>query len=222
MSIYTKLTWPIVDTAAVCALQNVAAPGPLLLTGTLANPSVPNQISFIGANFIRSVSLSSTNNLSGRTFVVNGFQNNAPISESITGPNNSTVYGSIAFDIITSITVNGVGTVSDIQVGTGDSGFLPLFVVNSSTTTINYSVSVIFPPSGAGITYSLFQTLDQINSNFITFENQISNLFPAFGLTNQTTSQIATSLNVSNFILLKVNSSTLPLTDTFDYIFLQA
>lgn len=218
MSLYTKLTWSVVDLAAVCALQDTPGAGSLLLNGTLKNNSVPDQISFRVNNFIKSVSLTSVNNLSAITFVVNGFQNNAPISDTINGPNNNTVYGVKYFDVITSITVSAA--VSQVKVGTGDAGYLSLFVVNSNTSNINYSVSVIFPPSSAGITYSLYQTLDQINSNFITFENQLSNLFPI--LINQTTSQIISSQNVTNFVLLKVDSSVTPLTDTFDFIFLQA
>jgi len=218
MSLYSKLTWPVVDLAAVCALQDTPGAGSLLLNGTLKNNSVPDQISFRVNNFIKSVSLTSVNNLSAITFVVNGFQNNAPISDTINGPNNNTVYGVKYFDVITSITVNAA--VSQVKVGTGNAGYLSLFVVNSNTSNINYSMSVIFPPSGAGITYSLYQTLDQINSNFITFENQLSNLFPI--LINQTTSQIISSQNVTNFVLLKVDSSVTPVTDTFDFIFLQA
>ncbi len=222
MSIYTSLNWPIVDKAAVCALQDVASAGAVLLNGTLFNPNIPNQISFITAGFIRSVSLSSINDLSGRSFVISGFQNGAFVTENIAaGPNNNTVFGVKSYDYITSVTVNG--SVSGISVGTGNSGYLPLLIVNSSTTAINYSVSILLPTSGSGITYSLWQTLDQINFNFISFADQATHLFPSFGLTNQTTSQLATSQNVTNFVLLQVNNSTNPLTtDTFDFVFLQA
>lgn len=219
MSIYSKFIWPIVDLSAVCDLQNVSSAGPLMLNGTLFNSSIPNQISFIGVNIIRSVSLTSANNLSGRTFIINGFQNNAPVTDTIPGPNGNTVYGSKFFDIITSITVDAA--VNGIQVGTGKAGYLPLLSTNTQISIINYSVSILLP-SGSGITYSLFNTLDQINYNFISFLDQESNLFPAFGLTNQTTSQIGSSQDITNFILLKVNNSTLPLTDTFDFVFLQA
>lgn len=47
MSTFTKLTWPIQDLSAVAALQNLASPGNLVLNGTFADPSIPNQISFI-------------------------------------------------------------------------------------------------------------------------------------------------------------------------------
>jgi hypothetical protein len=220
MSTYTKLTWPIVDTEAVCTQQDMASSGSLILNGTLYSSSVPNQVSFIDSSLIRSVSITSTNNLSARSFVITGFQNSAPVQETITGPNNTTVYGTKHFDVITDVSVNG--SAAAVKVGTGSTGYLPLFVVNTGTTTINYSMSVIFPPSTTtNINYSVYQTLDQINTNYITFDNQLGNLFPVTGLTSQTSSQIATSINITNFILLKVNSSGTPLTDTFDFIFLQ-
>lgn len=221
MAIFTKLTWPIVDKSAVCLLQDKSSAGLLTLNGTLSNPSiVPSQISFINNNLIRSVSISSINNLSGRTFVIQGFQNNAPVSDTISGPDNNTVYGTVQFDVITSVYIDGAA--NDIRVGTGDVGYLPLFVVNTGTTTINYSLSIIFPPTGVtNINYSVFQTLDQINTSFLTFDSQLGNLFPLTGLINQTSSQIANYQNITNFILLKINSSGTPLTDTFDFVFLQ-
>jgi hypothetical protein len=222
MAIFTKLTWPIVDKSAVCALQDVGSAGPVVLNGTLNDPSItPPQVSFINSNLIRSVSISSDNNLSAQTFTITGFQNNAPVEDTIGGPNNNTVYGTKNFDVITSVNVNGA--VNGVSVGTGSTGYLPLFVVNTGTTTINYSMSVIFPPSvTTNINYSVYQTLDQINTNFTIFDNQLGNLFPVAGLINQTSSQIASYQTFVNFILLKINSSGTPLTDTFDFIFLQA
>lgn len=221
MANFTKLTWPIVDKSAVCALQDIASAGLLLLNGTFSNPSIiPPQISFINYNLVRSVSISSSNNLSARTFVINGFQNNAPVTDTISGPNNNTVYGTVYFDVITSVHIDGPANA--VTVGTGDAGYLPLFVVSTGTTTINYSLSITFPPTGVtNINYSVFQTLDQINTSFLTFNSQLGNLFPLTGLINQTSSQIASYQNITNFILLKVNSSGTPLTDTFDFVFLQ-
>lgn len=221
MAVFTKLTWPVVDTSAVCAQQDIGSSGFLTLNGTLFDINVPNQISFIDSNIIRSVSITSTNNLSGRTFTITGFQNSAPIQESITGPNNTTVYGTKNFDIITSVSVNG--SANAVKVGTGSNGYLPLLVVNSGTSIINYSVSVIFPPSGTtNINYSLYRTLDQLNNNYVSFDNQIGNLFPVTGLVNQTTSKLVNSQEIANFVLLKINSSGTPITDTFDFVFLQA
>jgi len=221
MATFAKLKWPVVDTAAVCAEQDRGNSGPLILNGNLRNINVPNRISFIDANIIRSVSITSTNNLSNRDFSIIGFQNNAPIQEIIEGPNNTTVYGTKNFDIITSVGVNG--SVNNVKVGTGSSGYLPLLVVNNGSSIINYSISVIFPPSGTtNINWSFYRTLDELNNNYISFDNQIGNLFPVTGLVNQTTSKLANSQEIANFVLLKINSSGTPITDTFDFVFLAA
>jgi hypothetical protein len=227
MAVFTKLIWPVVDKSAVCSVQDVGSAGPLVLNGTLSDSSiVPPQISFINSNLIRTVSISAGADpfrTTSRIFIIAGFQNNAPVTDTITLPSliDTTVYGIIHFDIITSVSVDG--SITGVSVGTGNTGYLPLFIVNTGTSIINYSMSVIFPPSvTTNINYSIYQTLDQVNENFITFDNQLGNLFPLAGMINQTSSQIATYQNITNFILLKINSSGTPLTDTFDFIFLQA
>ena len=55
MSTYTPYTWPVIDTAAVCALQDLASSGSLLLNGTFTSSDTPNQISFISNNFIQTI-----------------------------------------------------------------------------------------------------------------------------------------------------------------------
>ncbi len=140
MSTYTKLTWPVQDVAAVCALQNVAVAGPLLLNGTLFNSNIPDQVSFARVNMIRSISLTSVNNLSATNFIVSGFQNGAFVTETLAGPNNNTVYGTKSYDLITSVVASTA--VIGIKVGTGDRGFLPLLVVNPNAGFINYSMEI--------------------------------------------------------------------------------
>lgn len=221
MSTFTKLNWPIQDLSAVAALQNLALPGNLVLNGTFADPSIPNQISFIKTKVIRSISISSsTNNYTGTSFIIAGLQNGAYVTETFSGPNiGATVYGTKYYDIIISVTASTA--VTGIRAGTGNAGFLPLIVVNTvATTVINYSATVLLP-AGSGINYSLFQTLDQVNNNYIAFDNQTTKFFPSLGFVNETSSQIGNSSEITNFVLLKVNSSATPITDTFDFIFLQ-
>ena len=221
MSTFTKLNWPIQDLSAVAALQNLALPGNLVLNGTFADPSIPNQISFIKTKVIRSISISSsTNNYTGTSFIIAGLQNGAYVTETFSGPNiGATVYGTKYYDIIISVTASTA--VTGIRAGTGNAGFLPLIVVNTvATTVINYSATVLLQ-AGSGINYSLFQTLDQVNNNYIAFDNQTTKFFPSLGFVNETSSQIGNSSEITNFVLLKVNSSATPITDTFDFIFLQ-
>jgi hypothetical protein len=218
MSTYTPYTWPVIDTAAVCALQDTSGASQLSFTGgTLYNSDLPNQISFISNNFIRSVSITSANNLSGVTFTVTGFQNEAFVTETITGPNNDTVYGTKYYDLITSVIVNAA--VTQVSIGTGDKGYLPLIQLNTLSSSINYSCSVYLPTTPS-ITYSLFQTLEQVTTNYIAFQNQEgTNFFPISS--NQTTSQILNFTTITNYLLMKIVSTTAPTTNTLKFIYLQ-
>ena len=176
MSTYTPLTWPVIDKAAVCALQDLASAGSLLLNGTLTNVDTPNQISFIGNNFIRSISITSANNLSAVNFTIIGFQNEAFVTETIVGPNNTTLFGTKYYDIITSVIVSA--SVNQVSIGTGDKGYLPLIQLNTVSSSINYSCSARLPNSSS-ITYSLLQTLEQVTTNYIAFKDQEgTNFFP--------------------------------------------
>ena len=175
MSTYTPYTWPVIDTAAVCALQDLASSGSLLLNGTFTSSDTPNQISFISNNFIRSVSITSANNLSAINFTITGFQNEALVTETIVGPNNNTVFGTKYYDIITSVAASG--SVTQVSVGTGSAGYLPLIQLSTISSSTNYSCSIKVPASGSGVTYSFYQTLEQVSPNYITFQNQIGSNF---------------------------------------------
>ncbi len=224
MSTYTTTTWPVIDKEAVCAVQTLSGAGTLTLNGTLASSSTPNQISFIANNMIRSVSLTAgASSLSGITFTVSGFQNGAFVTEPITGPAaNATVYGLYYYDYITSVVSGAAAT--DISVGTGKAGYLPIVTVNTNNTlgNVNYSCTVLLS-SGSSITYSLLQTLDAVTTNFISFKAQIGSFFPIpnmSALISATTSQMGNSTAITNYLLLEI-SSTAPTTDTLNFIFLQ-
>ncbi len=217
MSIFTKLSWVASDDIAICRLQSVLAGGNLLLNGTLANGSIPNQLSLIANGMIRSVTVTATAALpGGTTFTVIGFQNGGIVSEVITGGGvNVTVEGVEYYDVIKSITVNNAVATSIIKVGTGTVGYLPLIPLNTNAQAINYSLSTYIKTST--LNYSVYQTLDSINTNFIPFKNQSNNLFSI--VSGATTSTLNNFTSITNFLLFKVNSSTA--TTTFDFIFLQ-
>jgi len=223
MSLRTELKWPIIDTEAVCGLQSRTGAGVLdLTTGALYNIQIPNQISFIDNGFIRAASVTTGGTTaSGINFIINGLQNGAFVTDTIAGPSaNTTVYGTIYFDIITSVTVTG--TVTDVSVGTGKTGYLPLIQLNTLNTNsyINYSGSVVL--NETGITYSLLETLENVSNNWIPLQNQSSVFFPSLGFTNETTNQIGNSTNIVNYLLLNVTASTSPTTNTLNFILIQA
>lgn len=226
MSTYTKLTWPVQDLEAVCKEQTLVAPGNLSLNGNLQTFPLPPEpitapVYFVRSNIIRSISLSSANNLNATNFVIQGFQNGAVVTETLAGPTaGGTVYGTKPYDIITSVSASTA--VAGIKVGTGKIGFLPLLVINPNAGFINYSMEVDIIPSIPGITYSIKKTLAQVSQNFFTFTEQLPKFFEIDPtLTNQTTSRSGNSIMITNFILFQINDSTLPATDTLDFLFLQ-
>ncbi len=84
----------------------------------------------------RTISLTSTDNLSGVTFVIIGTSNGVSITENLTGPNNTTVYSAKAYDTITSIqaTVAGATTLS---VGSGTTSIIPYIFGERSHSTFS-------------------------------------------------------------------------------------
>jgi len=210
----TVYQWPIQNLQAVCKTQDANAGDNLILNGVMA-VSGASQISFIRTGVSRSVSISSTDNLSGAKFTVTGIQNGAGIiKNNITGPNNNTIYTDEIFDVITSVTVDS--NVTNVQVGTGKEGFLPLIGAdpnfsrfNIRSTNGSYALSVIPMTNGApsddGITYTVWTTLENIDDNGIPFKNQIDRFFSLEGTEEDETGSIMLQgTGLTNYILLQV------------------
>jgi len=220
MTLYIQHVWPVQDLQAVCATQNAVANVPMVLNGTLTNSFIPNQISFINHGFIRGVSITSANNISANTFTILGIQNGASVTENITGPNATTVYGLLSYDVITSVTVNNNS--NGVQIGTGDVGFLPLVGVDTlmNTGMLNYAFQVILGAT-PGITYDVLYSLVKIESTGKSFKDLVpaSVLMPFSG--NQTTSILEQDYVVTKYFLLNITASTTPVTDTLTFVYIQ-
>src|SRR5271155_3612802 len=106
MSTYLQYIWPVNDTQAVCNTQDVGGAGDLTLNGTYYN-STTNIVDFFDNGFVRQVTLTSINDLSGSTFTINGIQNGLVVNETITGPNGTTVGSTNYYDFIVAVSVNG-------------------------------------------------------------------------------------------------------------------
>lgn len=100
------------DRDGICAAQQTVGAGSLTINGAFASGGIAT------LDQTRIVGIYSAGNLSGRVFTVNGSgYGGTALSETITGPNNTTVSGVLMFKKITSITVDGaVGT--NVEVGT--------------------------------------------------------------------------------------------------------
>ena len=228
----TVYKWPVVNLQAVCKTQNANAGDELILDGTMAEIGSA-EISFIRTRVSRSVSITSTDDLSGVNFTVTGMQNGGRVTkDNITGPNNTTIYIDEVFDTITSVSVDG--NVTNVQVGTGTKGFLPLISANPNFSVLNirntnglYALSVI-PFNGAnianndGITYTILNTLENIQNNGKSLLSQLPRLFEFQGMSNKRDKQLIQNINLTNYILVQINATATPNTDTLEAIYMQS
>lgn len=170
MSRSLSYIFPAGNTTDVCLLQTLGGAGNLNLNGNLAN-LVNGQVSFIQKGYSRQISLTSVNNLSGRTFTVTGMQNGVTLTENITGPNNNTVYSVQVYDVVD-------GGAVGISIGTGWQGFFPLIGINLERDVINYTLTLA-RLTAASVSFSVYGTLDNIvnNRTYLDHITNNSNLF---------------------------------------------
>jgi hypothetical protein len=158
MSKPVKFIWPVADTAAVCLTQTNTAGVPLLINGTLAttDTSVATYAAFPGLE--RTVSITSGGNLAGVQYTIrgtNGF--NRPVSETLAGPNATTVYTVQRFNTVTSVTPN-VTTATTVRIGTGLTGSTIWYKSDFNRPFSALAVSVLV---NAGVlSYTFTTTLD--------------------------------------------------------------
>lgn len=139
--------WPATDRDGVAAAQTLGASGALRINGVLATwsrevapPSGSAVALFEGIQ--RTVTLFSTGNLSGINFTIAGYDtNNVAVSETIAGPNNTTVETTAEFHIVTSVTANAaVGTA--VEIGTGDQGHTAPWRINHRLDPANIGLFI--------------------------------------------------------------------------------
>jgi hypothetical protein len=116
--------------------------------------------------FAKQIGFESTGNLSGVTFVVTGYQDRnktIPISEGITGPNNSTVETTNYFYSIQSIAATGaVGT--NVEAGPVDEAISQIIPIKrTSSDRSQREVGLTFIVTGT-INYTVQQTNDDVQS----------------------------------------------------------
>jgi hypothetical protein len=111
------------------------------------------------------VSITSTGNDSTRTYTITGTNANGNvISETITGPNTTTVFTTQPFSTVTAVSVVGGGTVGTVRVGFGGSAFTPTIPLDYHGRP-EFSLQVITDTTAGTPTWTVQQTLDDIQSN---------------------------------------------------------
>lgn len=170
-----RYSFPKADTAAICAAQTLGAAGALTINGTLVDQVALNSPMATRRVFLngiqRTVSISSTGDLTGVNFTITGKDSNgAVVTETRAGPNNSTVETTAQFQEITSVTVNGaVGTA--VTLGTGSVGATQWFKTDYFRNPVNFGLYVDLT-STANVTVQYTpDPLDQVH-----YTNAVTNL----------------------------------------------
>jgi len=166
--------WPPQSINAIAVEQTLTAPGAVILTSPV----------FTYDKIVRSVSVTSTDNIEDILFTIQGTYQGKPISATITGVNNSTVdtstgrYSSnwafppqlsatdIIFDTVTSVTASGdIGDFPiTFSVGTGLYGRSAWVNFDYFEDGITNSIQVAFQEGVGEIEYSFGVTLQDVGT----------------------------------------------------------
>ena len=138
---------------AVCLDQTRGTAGSLTLNGG----SVVAGVAVFNAAYL--VTVTSTANDSTRTYTITGTNSSGmAISETITGPNTTTVSTTRYFKTVTDVAVVGGGTVGTVRVGFGSSGVTPPIILDIHGRP-DISLQVVVSGSA---TWTIQQTLDSM------------------------------------------------------------
>jgi hypothetical protein len=204
----TIITWPLLDLAAICALQTTAGAGSLLINGDQAQAVNPNSSTKIFRNFnlSRNVSVTSTGNLSAINFTITGLdQFGRTLTQTIAGPSNSTVDTTVYYASVSSVTVSAaVGT--NVSVGTGNTGYTnwQKFNYHATIDALTAAVDVV-----GTINYTFQATLD---------DPAVIAVPVAFGAIENMTSQTASSAGSLGLYLLPYGGGSAPDYDVPTYV----
>ena len=179
-----------------------------VLNGDLLNPLAPNSPIILG-KIARVISITSTGDVSAVNFTIMGTYNGLSVSQTLAGPNATTVYTTQFFNTVDSVTFNANVT-SATNVGTGNAGVSPVtwgvtnwftydFFAPNSALTIQTKVMATV------VNYSLEVTLDDVTT---TPEASLTLFNPIAAMTNATTNQIGNINFPIRYARLKFNNTT--------------
>jgi hypothetical protein len=159
MSQFYEYNWPIPVVNGISLFQALTANIPLLLDGSYVNKTT-RTVNFIDFGIVPRITLNSAANLSGINFLITGYQNGVFISETLTGPNSTTVTSVNCFDTVTQIIPNNT-TASTVQVGVASVGYFPMILLNTAktnTSSISYALNIVAATANPA-TYQVFLSL---------------------------------------------------------------
>lgn len=162
MSQFYEYNWPAPIANGISLFQALTANTPLVLNGFYVNKTTKT-VNFVdGFGIVPRITLNSAANLSlsGINFLITGYQNGIFISETLAGPNNSTVTSVNCFDTVTQIIPTGT-TGSTVQVGVASVGYFPMILLNTAktnTSSISYALNIVAATANPA-TYQVFLSL---------------------------------------------------------------
>lgn len=160
MSQFYEYNWPAPVANGISLFQGLTANTPLLLNGSYVN-KITRIVNFVeDFGIVPRITLNSAANLSGINFLITGYQNGIFISETLTGPNSTTVTSVNCFDTLLQIIPSGT-TGSTIQVGVAALGYFPMILLNTAkinTSSINYALNIVAAAANPA-TYQVFLSL---------------------------------------------------------------
>jgi hypothetical protein len=201
VGIPVTFTWTAASATSVAALQTFGAAGSLSLNGSLSQllrPDSPDTFVSLGGIF-RTITLTSTNNLSGVNFSITGTDAYGnTVTEIIAGPTSNTVATTGFFGTVTSITFDAA--VTAVSAGTGQTGTTGWFTYDMHCNNANLGIAVSVTGT---ITYSTQVTLDYVNgtSSPVLFT-------PITAMTTATTNQITNLILPIRFARVAITAST--------------
>lgn len=176
-------------TGAIAASQTPAGAGNLLINGTLASGGVATM------DTQRQVAITSASNLSALTFVIFGTDTqNRPISESLAGPNATTVNSVLSYLTVTKITISAAagGALTVDTTGVGNGQEIPL---DTNHAVGNVALQTVVTGT---INYTCQYTIDDIYGTYLTYGLTTGAAIPTGPFTwNNITALAAQAGNVS-------------------------
>ena len=159
MSQFYEYNWPIPVVNGISLFQTLTANIPLLLNGSYVNKTT-RTVNFIDFGIVPRITLNSAADLRAINFLITGYQNGVFISETLTGPNNTTVTSVNCFDSVVQIIPTGT-TGSTLQVGVASVGYFPMILLNTAktnTSSISYALNIVAATANPA-TYQVFLSL---------------------------------------------------------------
>ena len=154
------------------------------------------------------ITFNSANDLSGVNFLITGYQNGVFISETLKGPNNTTVTSVNCFDTVAQIIPSG-STVVTVQVGVASVGYFPIILLNTAkqnTSFINYALNMILPTVSPP-SYQIFLSLKN-NIGMGKYDSLTSDInFIAIAAASNKAALIQSN-NLAQNLLIKIDPNT--------------